>query len=185
MKLLDEITLKIFSFINIILSIVLWLLVFKWLDLNMVYTKLNWAINDNNFSIGIIVVTTLIIILSIKCVFSHSNDKEKIRKKEGIILENGDGKLLITKQTLESIISTVAKGFNGAENVSSNVYVDAENNLGVYVTLFVHPNAVIKDLSSNLQTKIKEAIKKTADLEVKEINIEVKNIIPEKTIIEQ
>ena len=47
------------------------------------------------------------------------------------------------------------------------------------VELFVRPNAVIKDLSVNLQNRIKEAIKKTADLEVKEVNIKIRNIASE------
>ena len=47
------------------------------------------------------------------------------------------------------------------------------------VTLYVHPNAIIKDLSANIQTRIKEAIKSTSDLEVHEVNIRIRNIVPE------
>ena len=46
-------------------------------------------------------------------------------------------------------------------------------------SMFISPlkeNAVIKELSSNLQTKIKETIKQSSDLDVKEVNIKVKNI---------
>ena len=43
-------------------------------------------------------------------------------------------------------------------------------------------NAVIKELSTNLQNKIKDTIKKASDLEVKEVNIKVKNIEPVKDI---
>ena len=54
------------------------------------------------------------------------------------------------------------------------------------VNLVVKENAVIKELTSNLQTKIKEAVKKSSDLEVKEVNVRVKNIEPVKPeIIEQ
>ena len=59
-----------------------------------------------------------------------------------------------------------------------------DNTVQVYVNLNVKENAVIKELSTNLQTKIKETIKKTSDLEVKEVNIKVKNIEPEKEIVE-
>ena len=86
---------------------------------------------------------------------------------------------------MESLIASVAKGFEGAENVNSKVFLDKENNVTVYVTLFIHPDAVIKDLSSNLQAKIKEAIKTTSGLDVKEVNIRVKNIAPEKLNIEE
>ena len=45
----------------------------------------------------------------------------------------------------------------------------------VYVTLSVKENAIIKELSTNLQTKVKSAIKKASDLEVKEVNVSVRN----------
>ena len=94
-------------------------------------------------------MSIIFIILSIVCVFFDS-EKEETRQKQGILLENSDGKLVISRETLETLIASVAKGFNGAENVTSKVYVDKENNLSVFVTLQVHQNAVIKDLSSNL-----------------------------------
>lgn len=53
------------------------------------------------------------------------------------------------------------------------------------MNLNVKENAIIKELSTNLQTKIKETIKNTSDLEVKEVNIKVKNIEPEKEIVEE
>ena len=39
---------------------------------------------------------------------------------------------------------------------------------------------MIKDISNELQTKIKEAMKRTADLDVKEVNIKIKNITSKK-----
>ena len=35
---------------------------------------------------------------------------------------------------------------------------------------------VIKDLSTNLQTRVKEVIKTTTEIDVKQINIKIKNI---------
>jgi len=40
----------------------------------------------------------------------------------------------------------------------------------------VLPNTVINELSMNLQTRIKEVVKNVADLEVKAIDIKIKNI---------
>ena len=56
------------------------------------------------------------------------------------------------------------------------IVVDEERNLKVYVTLKVKDNAIIKELSNNLQNKIKSAIKRTSDLDVKEVNVKIKNI---------
>ena len=53
------------------------------------------------------------------------------------------------------------------------------------IMIQVEPNAVIKDLSNNLQMKIKETIKNSLDLDIKEVNIRIKDITPKKTIIEE
>ena len=66
--------------------------------------------------------------------------------------------------------------FQSAEDVTTRVELDRENNVRVYVNLIISSNAIIKDLSSNLQAKIKEKIKRATDLEVKEVNITVKKV---------
>ena len=50
----------------------------------------------------------------------------------------------------------------------------------VYVNLMVSSNVIIKELSANLQTKIKEKIKTATDLDVKEVNITVKKVAPKE-----
>lgn len=112
-------------------------------------------------------------------IFSSSN-KEKSEYKNGILLENSDGKLLITKDTLENLVNTIVKSFDGAENAVARIELDNENNLKVFVNISVKENAVIKELSSNIQARIKEAIKTTSDLDVKEVNIKVKDVAPVK-----
>ena len=83
---------------------------------------------------------------------------------------------------MENLVKSVVSGFDSAENVSTKVELDKENNVRVFVNMSVKENAIIKELSTNLQTKIKSTIKKTSDLEVKEVNIRVKDIEPEKIV---
>ena len=118
--------------------------------------------------------------LAIKCIFFDSSAKEKEESKNGILLENSNGKLLITKETIENLVNAVVKGFDSAEEVTTRIELDKENNLSVFVNLVVKENAVIKELTTNLQNKIKDTIKKSSDLDVKEVNIKVKNIEPVK-----
>ena len=102
------------------------------------------------------------------------------------MLENSDGKLLITKDTLENLVNTIVKSFDGAENAVARIELDNENNLKVFVNISVKENAVIKELSSNIQARIKEAIKTTSDLDVKEVNIKVKDVAPvKKTVVQE
>lgn len=181
MKVLDKIGLIIFSNLILIISIIICLLVFGWLTPGTIYDITKLVLNDPVTSNIILVIAIACIILAIKCIF-FSTDKNEINGiKDGILLQNSDGQLVISKTTIEELVNNVVKGFDSAQNVTSKIILDEEKQLKVYVTLSVKENAVIKELSNNLQTKIKSAIKKTSDLEVKEVNISIKELQAQET----
>ena len=76
------------------------------------------------------------------------------------------------------MVESVAKDFKNAENISTRVELDKDNNVIIFANLVVTSDAVIKELSANLQNKIKERVKTATDLEVKEVNISVKKVAP-------
>lgn len=176
MKVLDKIGLVLFSTLILILSVLLCLMIFGWLDINLLTDIVKQALADQVTSNVLLGLSIVFILLAIKCIFFDSSSKEKEEYKNGILLENSNGKLLITKETIENLVNGVVKGFDSAEDVTTRIELDEENNVKVFVNLTVKENAVIKELSSNLQNKIKETIKKSSDLEVKEVNIKVRNI---------
>jgi len=185
MKMIEKTTLVLFSTIILILSIIFGLLAFGWLDVEFVEQYLEGIIN-NTVSVNIMLgISLLFILLSIKCIFFDSSSKEKNDYRNSILLENADGKLLITKETIENLTNRVVKNFESAEDVTTRIELDKDNAVRVYVNLTVKENAVIKELSTNLQTKIKEAIKNSSDLDVQQVNIKVKNIEPEKQIVQE
>ena len=77
-------------------------------------------------------------------------------------------------------MNSVALNFQSAEDVTTRVELDKDNNVSVFVNLIVNADAVIKDLSANLQSSIKEKIKTATDLDVKEVNITVKKVAPKQ-----
>lgn len=176
MKTIEKITLVLFSSLMLIISVILCLAIFGWINVNFLGEIINVAITDEITSKVLLGLSILFILLSIRCIFFDSSSKEKEEYKNGILLENSNGKLLITKETIENLVNGVVKGFDSAEDVTTRIELDEENNVKVFVNLTVKENAVIKELSSNLQNKIKETIKKSSDLEVKEVNIKVRNI---------
>lgn len=180
MKILDRIGLAVFSSIILVMAIIMCLMIFGWLDVNLIFSVVEAAINNQVCANIMLTLSIIFILLAIKCIFFDSTSKQEIDYKNGILLENSDGKLLITKDTIENMVNSVVKGFESAENVTTRVELDKENNVSVFVNLSVKENAIIKELSTNLQTKIKSTIKKTSDLEVKEVNIKVKDIEPTK-----
>ena len=180
MKILEKIALIIYSNIMIILAIAVSLIAFGWINFDLVANIAKSIIMDDNYKIAILVANIIIILLSIKCIFFDSSSREDEKNKQGILLENSNGKLMISKDTLENIVNNVAKEFEGTEEVTARVEVDKESNLRIYVNLLITQDVVIKELSLNLQNKIKEAIKKSSDLEVKEVNVRVNNIASKK-----
>ena len=184
MKIIEKTTLVLFSTLMLIISIMGSLVIFGWLDFEIIDEIVAGIINNTVSSNIVLGLNVIFILLSIRCIFFDSSSKEKNEYKNGILLENSDGKLLISKETIENLVNGVVKGFDSAEDVNTKIELGKDNTVSIYVNLSVKENAVIKELSTNLQTKIKETIKKTSDLDVKEVNIKVKNIEPEKEIVE-
>mgnify|MGYP005800205489 CR=1 FL=1 len=180
MKPVEKISLVLFSSIILIISVILCLTIFGWITTADVGKIIEIAITNNVTSKIILAISIICILLAIRCIFFDSSSSEKEEYKNGILLENSNGKLLITKETIENLVNAVVKGFDSAEDVTTSIELDKENNLKVFVNLSVKENAVIKELSTNLQNKIKETVKQSSDLDVKEVNIKVKNIEPTK-----
>ena len=180
MKFLDKFNLAIFSIIILVISLIICLLSFGWLELDLALDGVSFIVKNriaNNVSLGVAIV---LILLAIKSIFFNSYSKEQIQNKEGILLENDNGKLLVSKDTIESLTNAVVKSFESAESVMTKVEVDNESHVKIYITLFVYPDAIIKELSSKLQTNVKDTIKKSLDLDVTEVNIRIKNISVKK-----
>lgn len=174
MKKLDKVILALFSVFIFLQSILVICLIAGWIPLETVQTLTSMVLANENASEIIFVVAVICFICSIKCIFFDSSDKEK--KSQGVLMQNDNGKLLISKPTIENIVTSVVKGFDSVEDVSVGVDLDHVNNLIVNVNLVVSQNVIIKEITLNMQNKIKEAIKKTSDLEVKEVNVKIKNI---------
>ena len=182
MKILEKIALIIYSNIILILSIILCLLIFGWLDIDVAGNVVKGMVSGGTISNIVLGVCVVFILLSIKCIFFDSTSKEQIKERQGVLLENDNGKLMISKETIENLVNSVALNFESASELTTRVDLDKDNNVKVYVTLIVNSNAVIKDLSANLQNRIKEKIKVATDLEVKEVNITVKKVAPKQDI---
>lgn len=185
MKLLDRIILTIYSIIILIESILSIFLIFGWVDIQNIVELVKDILNNYTTYNILFAISIIFIIFSIKAILFYSESTEEDRKPkkqdklgEGVLLENDDGKLLISKETIERIANGTIKGFQNIKDARIKVFIDSKNKIAIVIELQIIQNTVIKDLNTNLQTSIKEAIKNATDLDVNEINIKVKNIIP-------
>ena len=154
MKILEKITLIIYSNIMLILSIILCLLIFGWLDMGLMGDIMYNIIQGETSSKILLGLSVVFILLSIKCIFFDTTSREQIKERQGVLLENESGKLMISKETIENLVNSVALNFQSAQEVTTRVELDKENNVVVFVNLIVSSDAVIKDLSAKLQNKI-------------------------------
>ncbi len=184
MKILDKIGLVVFSTIILLVGVVAILTIIGWMELELIIGAIEFVITGEIASKITLGVSIVLILLAIKCIFLNSDTKSTSNGKDGILLENDNGKLLVSRDTIESLSNAVVKNYETAQNVMTKVELDNESNVSIFITLFVYPDAIIKDLTISLQKDIKETIKKSLDLEVKDVNVRIKNIASKKEVKE-
>lgn len=180
MKVIEKITLILYSNLILIISVIACLLVFRWLDIDIVQSLVKTLIISETSSKIILGVSIVFILLSIRCIFFDPTSKQELKDKQGILLANDNGKLMISKETIENLVEVVTKEYKMAKEVTSRVELDKENNVNIFINLVVGADTIIKDLSVDLQNKIKTKVKETTDLDVKEVNITIKKAVQEK-----
>lgn len=181
MKVLDKIGLALFSTIVLIISVIICVLIFGWLNLADVNALMQAMLNDQASCNIVLAVAVICMLLAIKCIFFESTPKEQKEMGDGVLLENENGKLIISKNTIQNLVTGVVKEFESATDASSSVRANKEGTLEIDVTIYADSNAIIKDLSTNLQNKVKEIIKKSLDIDVKSVNIKVKDVTPKQS----
>ena len=80
---------------------------------------------------------------------------------------------MISRETIDNMVKNAVIGFENVKQCNTKIDVNEENQLNITLFLLVNENVVIKELASNLQTKIKEDVKKISDLDVQEVNVKV------------
>lgn len=185
MKVIDRIILTIYSIIVLIESILAIFLIFGWVDIQNIVAIISDILNNHVAYNTVFAISIVFIIMSLKSIlFFGGSSNESIENKkqdklgEGVLLENEDGKLLISKETIERLANSVLGNFSNIQDARTKVFISSKNEIAIVVELQILQNTVIKDLNTNLQNSIKENIKNATDLDVNEINIKVKNIIP-------
>lgn len=176
MKFLDRLGLSLFSILTLTLSIVTLLMGFGVINPSVFSVLMEKVLVTQNGTYILIGVSIVLILLAIRCLFFSPDYSKKAGSDSGILMQNNDGRLLITKSTIEDIVAGVINNMKKINSASTNVVIDNDNNVLINVSLELVEGAIIKDVSSELQTRIKKSIKEATDLDLKAVNIEVKNL---------
>lgn len=176
MKLVDKVIYFIFSVIILAIVVVMFTVI---LNIGgIVNPVFNFISNIPNMSFTqeqmtyIVIIGILLFIMAIKGILFQSKLEEN---KDAIILENNSGKLIISRKTLENLVKDISNGVQGVENSFARVNVSKDTELIISIDIVVKEGS-IKDITKKLQEDVKIAIKKASDLNVSEVNVNIKNI---------
>ncbi len=120
----------------------------------------------------------LLSLWSIANVFLKSDSRKE--NVNGILLENENGSLLITKDSISNLVESVLKKNSDVKQESVKIEFTTNKDIIINIVVSVKDSIVMKETSAKLQENIKMIIKKATDLDVKEINIKIKGIEQEK-----
>ena len=176
MKFLERFTLIVYSFVILLLSVILTLLIFNWIDFSIVTEMVKALITGDLSSKITLGISIIFILLSIKCMFFDEKSKEKVKETQGVLLKNENGQLMISKESIDNMVKNTVMGFDNIKHCNTKVDVNSENQLRITLFLVVNENVVIKELASSLQRKVKEDVKRISDLEVEEVNVKVTSL---------
>ena len=176
MKLVDKVIYFIFSVIILTIVVVMFTVI---LNIGVVVNPIfNFISNIPNMSFTqeqmtyIVIIEILLFVMAIKGILFQSKLEEN---KDAIILENNSGKLIISRKTLENLVKDISNGVQGVENSFARVNVSKDTELIISIDIVVKEGS-IKDITKKLQEDVKIAIKKASDLNVSEVNVNIKNI---------
>lgn len=174
MKLIDRIIYFMFSsIIFIIIALAIMGLYDVEFAKNIIINLVGYLRDFSAMNMGTILIISVIIeIMAIKGMFFQSGKEEK---RDAIILENSSGKLIISRKTLENLVKDIANNVNGVENAIAKVMVEKDTDLAILIDIVVKEGS-IKDITKKLQEEVKMSIKKASDLNVSEVNVNIKNI---------
>ena len=175
MKLIDKVIYFIFSTIVLAIVVIIFMGLLNIGGVNHIFSFIggmpNMSFTQEQMTY-IIIVGILLIIMAIKGILFQSKLEEN---KDAIILENSSGKLIISRRTLENLVKDISNSVKGVENSSARVNVEKDTDLIISIDIVVKEGS-IKDITKKLQEDVKIAIKKASDLNVSEVNVNIKNI---------
>ena len=140
MKFIDRMILCIFSVLILIFAILFSCVIFGWLDLTTIYMLVSNALLNQVTCNILIGVNILLILMALKGVFFESSTTEKEYSNDGILLQNEDGKLLITRDTITSIVNSVVSGFDSVKDADTRISLSDNNDLLITLNIEVDEN---------------------------------------------
>lgn len=174
MKILEKFVLILYSFFMLIVSAIVCLILFKVISIDQIKECIEYVQKDTALVITIIAIAIVCILLSIRCLFFRKKKQIKKSNTTEILLENESGRLLISKNAIENAAKNIVKeSLHLNTDIKVTADIDPANNISIYIAVMLDRALNVRDLTLDLQLRIKNEIKNSFGLEVKQVNIKV------------
>ena len=157
MKIIDKVTLKIFSFIMLIISIVLFMISIQILPESIFGVLLSRLFTMVTAGRTILIIVSIVLcLLSVKCLFFTYSRKDR---------------------NFEDDVNSVILRTDEIIDAKIIVDINTDNEVSVKLAIDVIQGVAIKNVTSKLQSDIKNMVKETTDITIKSVDIDVKEYI--------
>ena len=186
MKILEKFVLILYSLFMLIISTIICLIVFRVITLDQIEYCVKYVQEDTALVITILAVAICCVLLSIRCLFFRKKKQIKKSNATDILLENESGRLLISKNAIENAAKRIVReSLKLNTEIKVTADIDPANNISIYISVMLDRAVSVRDLTLDLQLKIKNEIKDSFGLEVKQVNIKVDSDEKEITKLEK
>ena len=174
MKILEKFVLILYSLLMLIVSAIICLIIFRVITIDQIKNCIEFVQSDTALVITILAVSIICILLSIRCLFFRKKKQIKKSTTTDILLENESGRLLISKNAIENAAKNIVKeSLHLDTDMKVTADIDPANNISIYIAVMLDRALKVRDLTLDLQLRIKNEIKESFGLEVKQVNIKV------------
>ena len=174
MKILEKFVLILYSLLILILSALVCLIIFNVISFEQIKSAIEFVQKDTALIITILAVSVVFMLLSVRCLFFRKKKEIKKSTATDILLENDSGRLLISKNAIENAARNIVKDSLRLDSeMKVTVDIDPANNISVYIAVMLDRSTRVRELTLDLQLRIKNEIKESFGLEVKQVNIKV------------
>lgn len=180
MRLIERFSIIVFSILIFVISGFTILVSTDIIGMDVLESIFN-VLSDN--IVSTVCIGLVMILWSIANIFFKDNSSKE--NSNGILLENENGSLLITKESISNLVESELRKTEDVKDYNVKIEFDSKRDLIVNVVMIVKNQTVIKEISAKVQENIKLSIKRATDLEVNQINIKIKNVEQEKKAVVQ
>ena len=155
MKILEKFVLILYSLLILVISVIICLIVFRVINIDQIQYCVDFVLKDGALTITTLAIAIICVLLSVRCLFFRKKKQIKKSTATDILLENDEGRLLISKTAIENAAKAIVRSsMEVSTDIKVTVDIDPANNISIYIVVMLDRALKVRDLTLDLQLKI-------------------------------